>query len=107
GTEIVHVDAAGAAALIQKGGVTVLDVRTPREFAAGRIQGAQNIDYKASDFRSRIEGLDRDGTYLVHCAVGGRSTSALAVFQELGFKRVVHLDGGMKDWEKAGQPVEP
>lgn len=105
-TEIVHVDPAGAAALLKEGKIAVLDVRTPREFASAHIKGARLIDFKASDFRDQLARLDRDQTYLVHCAVGGRSTSALAVFQELGFKKVVHLDGGMKAWEKAGEPVE-
>ena len=45
-------------------------------------------------------------TYLVHCAVGGRSTKSLAQFQKLQFQSVAHLDGGIKAWQKAGQPVE-
>ncbi|HEX9260072.1 MAG TPA: rhodanese-like domain-containing protein, partial [Acidimicrobiales bacterium] len=39
-------------------GRTIIDVRTPAEFAAGHLQDAVNIDFRASDFRSRIEGLE-------------------------------------------------
>lgn len=104
-TEILHVDAAGAAKLLADGTAVVLDVRTPREYAGGHIKDGVNIDFNAADFRQQLAKLDPTKTYLVHCAVGGRSTSALTAFQELGFKKVVHLDGGLKAWEHADQPV--
>lgn len=104
-TEIVHVDAAGAAKMLAAGDVVVVDVRTPGEYAGGHLAGATNIDFNASDFKQRLAGLDPARTYLVHCAVGGRSTASLPVFQSLGFKKVVHLDGGFRAWQAAGQPV--
>jgi rhodanese-related sulfurtransferase len=105
GTKIEHVDAAGAAKLIAAQKVIVLDVRTPAEFEDGHIQGAKNLDFLASDFERQLAELDRDKTYLVHCASGRRSTNSLATFKQLGFKHVVHLDGGFRAWQKAGQPV--
>jgi rhodanese-related sulfurtransferase len=104
-TVVKHVKADEAAKLVAKGGVTVLDVRTPKEFAAGHIAGATNIDFNGGDFAKKLEKLDREKTYLVHCAVGGRSTKSLPDFQKLGFKQVIHLDGGMKTWEAAKGPV--
>lgn len=104
-TEIVHVDAAGAAKLLAAGDIVVVDVRTPGEYAGGHLKDGVNIDYNAADFRQKLAELDPARDYLVHCAVGGRSTSALEAFKELGFKKIVHLDGGMKAWEKAGEPV--
>lgn len=105
--EIRHVDAAGAAALLrEQRGVVVLDVRTPGEFAQGHLAGATNLDYNAAGFAQALAALDRDRTYLVHCASGGRSTRSLESFRQLGFKSVVHLDGGFNAWQKAGQAVE-
>jgi rhodanese-related sulfurtransferase len=104
---VKHVDAKGAAELIKDTkNVVVLDIRTPREFAAGHIKDAKNIDYRASDFAEKIGKLDKSKTYVVHCASGGRSTRSLPAFKKLGFKSVVHLDDGFGGWEKAGQPVE-
>lgn len=103
---VEHVDAAGAARLVETGSVVVLDVRTPQEYAAAHIRGAQLVDFRAPDFVERLSKLDRDRTYLVHCASGGRSTQSLATFRELGFTRVVHLDGGFNAWKAAGNPVE-
>src|SRR5262245_7969927 len=54
----------------------VLDVRTAKEFAAGHIPDAINIDYNAPDFAKKIGELDKGKTYLVHCAAGVRSTKA-------------------------------
>lgn len=99
----VHVDPAGAAALIASKPIVVVDVRTPAEYASGHIAGATNLDFRATDFATRVSGLDRQATYLVHCAAGGRSTSSLETFDRLGFTSVVHLDGGLNAWKKAGQ----
>ena len=103
---VEHVDAAGAAKLLSGDGVVVLDVRTPREFAAGHIKGAKLIDFKGSGFAGKLGELDRNQKYLVHCAVGGRSAQSLDTFRKLGFTRVVHLDGGFNAWAAAGNPVE-
>src|SRR5262245_34037208 len=68
-TKVTHDDAKEAAKLVAKKGVVVLDVRTPSEFAAGHIAGATNVDFQAGDFAERLAKLDRERTYLVHCAV--------------------------------------
>src|ERR1044071_3044310 len=54
----------------------VLDVRTEKEFAAGHMPGAINIDVNAPDFPEKVKSLDPSKTYLVHCAAGVRSRKA-------------------------------
>ncbi len=105
-TTILHVTPGGAADLIAKGDVVVLDVRTPQEYQSGHVAGARNVDFKAPDFEARLAALDRTQTYLVHCASGRRSTASLATFEKLNFTSIVHLDGGMQAWQSAGEPVE-
>lgn len=83
-----------------------IDVRTPAEFSGGHIPGATNIDFVSEGFASELAKLDRSKTYVVHCAAGGRSTQSLAVFARLGFKNIVHLDGGISGWIAAGQPID-
>ena len=84
----------------------VLDVRTPEEFAKGHLKGAVLLDFKSPDFAAKLGVLDKSKTYLVHCAVGGRSAKACEQMHELGFLRVANLEGGIKAWEAAGKPVE-
>lgn len=91
--------------LRQQTNSVVLDVRTPREFAAGHIPGATNIDWNGADFAKRVSALDRSKTYLVNCAVGVRSAKASDKMLSLQFTNVYNLDGGIKAWRKAGKPV--
>jgi rhodanese-related sulfurtransferase/thioredoxin-related protein len=84
----------------------ILDVRTPKEFSAGHIPGALNLDYNAPDFQAKAAALDKSKTYLVHCAVGGRSVRACEKLSRLDFPNLYNLPGGFKAWAKAGQPVE-
>jgi thioredoxin 1 len=79
----------------------VLDVRTPKEFAAGHIPGAVLINVHADDFRDRIAELDKSKPILVYCAAGIRSEKASMILKESGFKKVYHLRDGLKAWSAA------
>jgi phage shock protein E len=89
----------------EKKGV-VLDVRTTKEYQAGHIPGALNIDVNATDFDKKVAELDKSKTYLVHCASGVRSVRACEKMKRMEFKELMNLQGGMKAWEKAGKEVE-
>ncbi len=84
-------------------GVVLLDVRTPKEFAAGHLEGAVNMDFLSDDFTSRIEGLDKDATVYVYCKKGGRSARAAALMDSLGYTRVIDLTGGYDAYKAAQQ----
>jgi rhodanese-related sulfurtransferase len=87
--------AAGAGGPAVLAGRTIIDVRTPAEYAAGHIAGAQNIDYEAADFGTRIEALDKAAPYVVYCRSGRRSALAQAQMKDAGFTDV--KDGGAMD----------
>jgi len=91
--------------LIGAGGVTLLDVRTPAEFAAGHIAGAENIDFYAADFADRIDALDRSERYVVYCHTGNRSGKASKSMAEKGFTYVTDVDGGIEAWQTAQLPT--
>ncbi|MCX6859777.1 MAG: rhodanese-like domain-containing protein [Verrucomicrobia bacterium] len=87
--------------------VVVLDVRTAEEFADGHMQGAINLDIRGGKFAETLAGLDKTKTYLVHCAVGGRSAKACGQMDGLKFEKVLNLSGGITAWEAAGhKPVK-
>jgi rhodanese-related sulfurtransferase len=83
----------------------LLDVRTPKEFQAERIEGAVMIDYLSPGFRNEMAKLDREKTYLVYCRTGNRTKGALNVMRELGFRNVLHLASGIAKWKEAGFPT--
>ncbi len=84
----------------------ILDVRTAREFAAGHLAGAVNLDVTAPDFETKAALLDKSKTYLVHCASGVRSVKACEKLGRLDFPKLYNLPGGFRAWAQACQPVE-
>ena len=92
--------------LRQQTNIIILDVRTPKEFSEGHLTGATNIDFFSPDFSEKLSKLDKDKSYLVHCAVGGRSAKARDKMKAMKFNSIYHLEGGMKAWEEAGKKVE-
>jgi rhodanese-related sulfurtransferase len=87
--------------------ITVIDVRTPEEFAEGHIEGATMIDFYSDTFADEMAALDPDGTYLLYCRSGNRSGQATALMQQLGFDQVYDLDGGVIAYGGAGLPLSP
>ncbi len=79
--------------------VVILDVRTPGETAGGTIEGAVEMDYRDPAFATKMAELDKDKTYLVYCAVGGRSSGACEMMSEAGFGKLYNLDGGYTAWK--------
>lgn len=72
----------------------ILDIRTAMEVANGKIQGSKHMDIYSSDFRKKLDKLNREGKYLVYCASGGRSYSATKLMDKMGFKNIYELKGG-------------
>ncbi len=99
-------EGAQASKLIADGEVLVLDVRTPKEYYAGRIKGAKLIP--VTELQGRLSELDgyHDKAILVYCRSGNRSTVAGQILNRNGFKNVHHLSGGIRAWIKEGLPVE-
>jgi phage shock protein E len=71
----------------------VVDVRTSAEFAAGHLDGAVNIDVQSADFAAQISALPHDGDYVIYCASGNRSGSAVAQMETLGFTNLTDAKG--------------
>lgn len=84
----------------------LVDVRTPGEYAQGHLANAVLIDIYSDDFKSRVGKLDKSKPVFVYCKAGSRSSSAVGVFTEMGFKEIYDLSGGITAWQKASKPIE-
>jgi phage shock protein E len=82
---------------------TLLDVRTPEEFASGHIAGAGNIAVET--LASRLDEVPRDKPVVVYCRSGNRSATAARILDEAGFTNVYDL-GGIISWVEAGFPIQ-
>ncbi|XVX20785.1 rhodanese-like domain-containing protein [Actinomycetota bacterium] len=99
------VDVATFATRLAVPGTTVLDVRTPAEFASGHLPDAVNIDVESPDFGQRIGALAKDKPYAVYCRSGNRSGVAVQQMADAGFTHTYHLDGGIGAWQQAGREI--
>jgi rhodanese-related sulfurtransferase len=83
----------------------VVDVRTPREFAEGHLEGATLIPIQ--QFQSRLGELaaHRDQPVFIYCRTGNRSTVAAKLLIDAGFTNVMNLRRGIVEWKSAGLPV--
>jgi rhodanese-related sulfurtransferase len=80
--------------------LVLIDVRTPAEFANGKIEGAKNIDVQSPDFLEQLKLLDKDLEYGVYCARGRRSAIAADQMKKMGFTKIYDLEGGYNAWVK-------
>jgi rhodanese-related sulfurtransferase len=86
--------------------IEILDVRTPGEYGAGHLKKSENVDFLGSEFLKNIENLDPNKTYLVYCAVGGRSNKAAQLMQKQGFNSVYNSKEGFSALKKVGIEVD-
>jgi rhodanese-related sulfurtransferase len=99
---IQNVSAHEAKEILKNGDYVLLDIRTPGEFQASRIEGAINIDFYNRGFIDNLNKLDKEQAYFVYCRSGNRTGQSMRVFQALGFKNIVHLQRGIVDWTASG-----
>ncbi len=90
---------------LRDGGVTVLDVRPPDEFALGHVTGAVNIPLRA--LKERLAELDPKQQIVAYCR--GEycvlAFEAVALLRASGFN-VRRLQDGLPEWRAAGLPVD-
>jgi rhodanese-related sulfurtransferase len=83
-------------------GVQLIDCREPREWNAGRIEGARLIPLNAILAGDGAD-LDEGRPVVVVCRSGNRSELATMMFQARGYD-AHNLEGGMEAWEAEGLP---
>lgn len=69
----------------------LVDVRTPEEWAKGKISTAKLIDFKSDSFLADMAKLDKTKPIFLFCAAGVRSSGAAQKLIAAGFKDVYSL----------------
>jgi rhodanese-related sulfurtransferase len=84
-------------------GARLVDVRTPREFSAGHIDGAVNLP--VGELQHGLEQLKGKKTPLVvYCRSGSRSEVAASYLRSKGFKQVLDMKA-MSNWRVVQQAM--
>ena len=86
---------------LSEGGVTVVDVREPHEFAGGHIPGAINLPLS----RFKADQIPAGKAPVLICQAGARSGTALRQAHAAGTTNVRHYPGGMNGWRARGGDV--
>ena len=84
----------------------VVDVREESEYARGHLPGAAHIGKGVieRDIEARIP--DAAAAIVLYCGGGYRSALAADALQKMGYTNVISMDGGWREWNAAGYPVE-
>lgn len=102
-----QIDVAEFNTLVQSGKVTLVDVRTVKEFAQGHITGAINVDWKNRHFATNaLKTITNDKPIAIYCRSGNRATRAMYAMSALGFNEVYNLKNGVKSWISAKMPLK-
>ncbi|MCP4367855.1 MAG: rhodanese-like domain-containing protein [Deltaproteobacteria bacterium] len=84
--------------------VVIIDVSTLLEYKALHLEGAINVNLISRFFKSRLDVMDKQKTYVVYCKLGGRSKIAQKLMKQLGFQTVYNIVSGTILWKEEGLP---
>ena len=84
----------------------LIDVREDREWAAGHVAGAVHLGKGVIERDVEQRFPDHDAELVLYCGGGYRSALAADALQQMGYRRVVSMDGGWRRWCELGLPVE-
>ena len=72
--------------MAQGGKLLVIDVRTPKEYAAGHADGAVNVPLENLSQKIHAMDVSNDTTIVTMCEHGGRSSRAALELKKMGYK---------------------
>ena len=87
-----------------KSQVTLVDVRTPDEYALGTIPGAINIPL--DNLRERLADIPENQPVYLFCGVGLRGYLASNILKSKGYPDVRNLIGGLKTYKAATATIK-
>jgi len=84
--------------------VVVLDARELEEYKVSHLKGSYFTGYNEPDL-SILDSINIDSQIVVYCSIGIRSEKIALKIQQLGFKKVFNLYGGIFEWKNSGYLV--
>ena len=92
--------------LSKKDAPVVLDVRFNNEWHAGHVPNAKHVEAgMLTEVAHSL--LQEDRPLVVYCQHGNRSTVAISLLEQKGFKNLYALEAGYQDWSQAGYETVP
>lgn len=85
----------------------IIDVRPSEQFQIASLPHSVNIPWAELRKRNAVAEFDQSDSILAVCRYGNDSQSAVQKLQQLGFKKVVDLHGGLRRWSSDVDPKFP
>jgi rhodanese-related sulfurtransferase len=84
---------------------TLVDVREESEFAADHLPGAIHLGKGIieRDIEQRVP--DPSAEIVLYCGGGFRSALAADNLQKMGYRNVISMDGGIREWREKKYPL--
>lgn len=99
------IEITAAKEMMNKGHVTIADIRDAQIFKAGHIEHAVLVnDGNVENF---LKETDKNKPLICYCYHGISSQSAAGYFASQGFKEVYSLEGGFEKWKTVYSFVSP
>jgi len=83
-----------------------VDVREDNEWQKGHAAGAIHLGKGIIERDIEKAIPDHDAEIVLYCGGGFRSALAADALQNMGYKKVISMDGGWSRWRELGYPVE-
>jgi len=102
---VLTVDAEYARALMERGGVAPIDLRSEDDFRAGRLPGARSLPLSA--LTSRVDELPRAGIIILYGE--GPIERLFGAYHYIRARRAGELyvlEGGLESWRQLGYQLE-
>jgi len=84
----------------------LVDVREDNEWAAGHAAGAVHVGKGVIERDIEAAIPDKSALVILYCGGGFRSAIAADALQQMGYQKVISMDGGMRAWRELGYPEE-
>lgn len=102
-SELVSIEPQRLKSLMVEDKIILLDVRDPDEWEKSTIQYDRQIKISRGFLEIKypkliLDKYSKEDTFVVYCALEPRSVFAAQRLQQLGFKHVLYLQGGLKNF---------
>jgi len=104
GKEIDSIESISAAELEKRlsGDIKVLDARKNSEYLSEHIDDEKVVNFPLDFINNKMDELDKNTEYHIHCAGGYRSMITASILKARGFDKVIDVAGGFKAIKETG-----
>lgn len=84
--------------ILKNSGGILVDVRSPKEYEEGHMEGAISIPEYEIKKKAKILLPNKEKVIIVYCSSGGRSKKAKEELEGMGYKHIYNLYNGYQNY---------